>query len=275
MTDFQAIVMGIVQGASEWLPISSVAHMSIVRALLGWHFDKTLFTAFKAVVQWGAVFAAIVYFRNDIRSILFGWKDPKAHESDGIVSRKLLLPIVIGTLPIALAGLVFHKLIEKWSDNLYASAAGLIIFAFFLWAAEARHIPRRKIGSISIIDGLLIGIGQTFALIPGVSRSGSTITSGLAVGLERVTATRYSFLLGLPAFFLAGLFELIKHRHDIIASHLGRPMAVATITSFIFGYAIIDWFMKYLRTHPTMLFVIYRIVLGVFLLIMLANHLIH
>ena len=274
-TTFQAVVMGITQGLSEWLPISSTAHMSIVRAIFGWRFDEILFTAFKAVIQWGTVFAAVVYFREDILSILFGKTSRNRSYISNEADRRLLIPIIVGTLPLSIIGLLLNKKISLWEDNLFVIGGSLIVFALILGLAEARHSAKRSIGTVSVVDGLIVGLGQTFSLIPGASRSGTTITAALGIGLERATAARFSFLLSLPAVFLAGAYELIKYRHEIISLHIGKPMLIATVFAFIFGYASIDWLMKFLKNHPTYVFIVYRIVVGGALLYFAKAGIIH
>jgi undecaprenyl-diphosphatase len=264
MSYLQAVILGFVQGASEWLPISSTAHMSIVRALFGWRFDPIMFTVFKAVIQWGTVLAAIVYFWKDIHAILFTQAGANADTS---VNRNLLIPIIAGTIPISIAGLLLQKHIEKWEDNLHVMAFALIFFALLLWLADKRFIAGRDIRTISVMDGFLVGLGQMFALVPGASRSGSSMIAAFGIGLERYSAAKFSFLLGLPAVFLAGLHELVKYRHEIVQSHLVGSMIIATVVSFIVGYASIDWFLKYLRNNSTAIFVVYRIALGIVILV--------
>src|SRR5688572_16952082 len=258
MTDLQAIIFGFVQGLTEWLPISSTGHLRIVPALFGWRDPGAAFTA---VIQLGTLLSALVYFRLDIIRILFRPKSADSEVEDQS-DRRLLIPIVIGTLPIVICGLTLQKFIEGPWRALPVVTASMIFFSIFLAVAEGRYKGDRTIKDITDRDGFLIGIGQAFALIPGASRSGTTITAALFAGLERSAAARFSFLLSLPAIFAAGLKEFWDYRHQILAPELARPMFIATIVAFIVGLASIDWLLKFLRTHTTYVFIIYRIIVG-------------
>lgn len=266
MTDFQAIVLGILQGATEWLPISSTAHLRVVPALCGWEDPGAAFTA---ITQLGTFLAALVYFRRDIWAILRGGKG--AEGVGGRADRRLLWPILLGTVPICVFGALFQKAIESSLRSLWVVAGSLIVFALLLAAAEALHLARRRMGDVKLSDGLIVGIGQAFALIPGASRSGATITAALFAGLERATAARFSFLLSLPAVFLAGIYELFKIRHLVSDSHLGRPIFLATALAFLVGWATIHWLLQFLRTRPTYVFIAYRLALGLLIIALLAS----
>jgi len=257
MTDWQAALLGVVQGVTEFLPISSTAHLRIVPALAGWGDPGAAFTA---VSQWGTFLAAVAYFRRDLAAILFGASTTVAGE--GQAGRRLLLPIVLGTLPIVAGGVLFKRQIESDLRSLYVVGSSMILFGLLLLWAEMRRRGERGIESVTLADGLAVGIGQALALIPGASRSGTTITAALAVGLERATAARFSFLLSLPAVFLAGAKELFDEWHAISAAGMGRPLVVATVAAFLAGLASIDWLIRYLRRRPTHAFVAYRIVVG-------------
>jgi undecaprenyl-diphosphatase len=258
MSDLQAIVLGIVQGATEWLPISSTGHLRILPALFGW---KDPGAAFTAVIQWGTLLSALVYFRRDIAGIL-GLTKVAADTANPVADRRLLIPILLGTLPIVICGIAFKPYIEGPLRSLYVVGGSLIVFAILLSVAEATYRGGRGIGQVTVLDGLLVGVGQAFALIPGASRSGTTITAALFSGLERSTAARFSFLLSLPAIAAAGMKEGWDYRHEIAAANLARPMFIASVVSFVVGLATIDWLIKFLRTHPTYVFVIYRIGVG-------------
>ena len=274
MTDFQAIVLGVVQGITEFLPISSNGHLAFVPRLLGWQDPGAPFVA---VCQWGTLLATVIYFRRDILGILSrpapehytepGKSEPHPDQPD----RRLLLPIAIGTLPIVVLGVLFKKQIEHDLRSLYVVAAGMIYFALLLWLAESRKTAHRHIGDVTLQDGLLVGLGQACALIPGASRSGTTITAALFAGFERSAAARFSFLLSLPAIFAAGVKELYDERHQIAAMGQTRPLIVCTVVAFIVGLASIDWLMKFLKRHPTYGFIAYRIAVGAILLALLAS----
>lgn len=267
MTDFQAAVLGFIQGFTEWLPISSTAHLRVVPELCGW---KDPGSAFTAVSQLGTLLAALVYFRKDIYNIFASLlQKPVAGEERA--DRRLLLPIVVGTIPVIICGFAFKHAIRGPLRSLWVVAGAMIFFALLLAAAEAFRKRQRGIHTVTWLDGLAVGIGQAFSLIPGASRSGTTITAALFMGLERATAARFSFLLSLPAIFAAGVFELLEARHEILAGGLGRPTLIATVIAFFVGWASIDWLMKFLRRHPTYLFILYRLVVGGIILSLLAS----
>lgn len=270
MTNFHAAILGAVQGATEFLPVSSTAHILLVDKLV---FGQDTGAAFTAIIQWGTVLAALVYFRKDILSILFGKPAPDAVEPDGsqMPGRSLLIPIVVGTVPIVVLGLVAKHAIEHRLRGMMVVAISMIVFAIALAVAERLYRPRREIGSITVADGLMVGIAQCFALIPGASRSGTTITGAMFTGLERATAARFSFLLGLPAIFGAGVKELWDYRHHIQDAGGVRPLVIATVVAFIVGYASIDWLLKFLKRHPTYVFIVYRIIVGLILVGLLMS----
>jgi undecaprenyl-diphosphatase len=276
LNDIQAAVLGCIQGATEWLPISSTAHLRVVPALLGWSDPGAAFTA---VSQLGTLLSALVYFRKDIAAILTNKRlDNEDGEPANANGRELLLPILIGTLPIIVAGLALKHAIEGQLRSLWVVAGALIVFALILALAESRKSNTRGIGTITTKDGLLVGLGQMLALIPGASRSGTTITAALFIGLDRATAARFSFLLSLPAVFLAGAKELYDALKGNVAGDAAaqaaaqpRPLLIATVLAFVVGLASIHWLMKFLRTHPTTVFIVYRIVLGLGIIGLLAS----
>lgn len=278
MTDLHAAVLGVVQGLTEFLPISSTAHIELVDKLV---FRQDSGTAFTAIIQWGTVLASVLYFRKDILNVLFGKNIAGASRSQeeygenipppALADRRLLIPIIIGTIPIVIAGLALKKLIANEFRSLYVIGGSLIVFAVLLAIAEKMYRPRKQMGSITIMDGLMVGLAQMFAVVPGASRSGTSLTGALFTGLERSTAARFSFLLSLPAVFGAGLYEFWKSRHDLAAAGGARPLVIATILSFVVGYAAIDWLIKFLRKRPTYVFIVYRIAAGILLLSLLAT----
>ncbi len=273
---FQAIALGIIQGLTEFLPISSTAHLRIVPALLGWNDPGAAFTA---VIQFGTLVAVFLYFRKDIIAIT-------SAVTKGITIGKLFhnrdaqfgWMIAVGTIPIVIFGLLFKKNIETNLRSLYIISASMIVLAIVLMVAEAitkKNVARGKklksLDELSWRDAILIGFAQAVALIPGSSRSGTTITGGLFVGLNRETAARFSFLLSLPSVFAAGMFELVKERHELFSVNIGAVnIIVATVISGIVGYASIAFLLNYLKSHSTYLFIIYRIIVGVGLLYLLS-----
>ncbi|HEU4973575.1 MAG TPA: undecaprenyl-diphosphate phosphatase [Baekduia sp.] len=266
MDAFQAIVLGIVQGLTEFLPISSTAHLRIIPAFAGWDDPGAAFTA---VVQLGTMAAVLLYFRQDLWNIARAWlrslRDPDERQT---LDARLGWFIILGTIPISVLGVLFKDTIETDARQLTLIAIALIVLGVVLEAAERVGRKERRIADITPRDAGWIGLAQAAALIPGVSRSGSTISAGLFLGLERAAAARYSFLLSVPAVVLSGLYEL-KDVGD--GGGVGvAPTALATLLAFVVGYASIAWFLKYLARHPVTIFVVYRIGLGVVLLALVA-----
>ena len=261
MDAFQAIVLGIVQGLTEFLPISSTGHLRIVSSFAGWDDPGAAFTA---VTQLGTMTAVLVYFRNDLwrlaRTFLIGLRRPEARDHD----YKLAWYIILGTIPIGIFGLAFKDPIENGARDLYVIGSALILFSFVMLAAERVATQRRDIQEIDARDGVMIGLAQALALVPGVSRSGATISAGLFRGLDRTSAARYSFLLSIPAVVLSGLFELRKIGDGDGAAAL--PTAIATVLAFIVGYISIAWLLRFLVRHPISVFAAYRFGLGVLVL---------
>ncbi|HSV73569.1 MAG TPA: undecaprenyl-diphosphatase UppP [Chthonomonadales bacterium] len=266
MTYLEAIVLGVIQGATEWLPISSTAHLRVVPALLGW---KDPGSAFTAVSQLGTVLAALVYFRRDIADIVLGFAT--RFDADERPGRRLLLPIVAGTIPVIITGYLLRDYISGPFRSLWVVASSLIVFALVLAYAEKRRSARRGISTVTVMDGMAVGIGQTFSLIPGASRSGTTITAALLMGLERSAAARFSFILSLPAITAAGFFEFWREREAILSDAQFGPTVVATVVAFIVGWATIYWLIGFLRTRSTFVFIWYRIALGMLILALVAG----
>jgi undecaprenyl-diphosphatase len=277
MNLFQAIILGIVQGLTEFLPISSSAHLRIVPALMGWGDPGAAFTA---IIQIGTLAAVMIYFAKDIVSI------SKAVIS-GIFKGKPLATdeartgwmIAVGTIPIVVFGLLFKHEIETVLRSLYIVSASMIGLALVLVVAEKHTANRtrdgrrgKSINELSWTDAIIIGLAQAMALIPGSSRSGVTITGGLFRNLDRETAARFSFLLSLPSVFAAGMLELYQTRHEIMSStHNIINLVVATIAAFIVGYLSIAFLLNYLKRHTTGIFIAYRLILGIGLIVMLST----
>ena len=262
----RAAVLGLVQGITEFLPISSTAHLRITPELFGWQDPGA---AFDAIIQLGTVAAVLVYFRHDIVQLLRAWVE-------GIRRRDLLWTtesrlawfVLIGTLPVLVLGFLFKHAIETSLRSLYVVAGSMIVLALLLAAAEwtARHA--RRLEDMSWKDGWIIGLWQAVALIPGSSRSGTTLTGGLWRGLRREDAARYSFLLSIPATTAAGLFEL-RHLRHASTPFTGAELVVAAGVAFVAGMAAIGGLLRYLRTRTTLVFVVYRLGLGALLLALL------
>ncbi len=262
---FQAIVLGIVQGLTEFLPISSSAHQRIVPALLGWEDPGAAFTA---VIQLGTMAAVLLYFRADLWRIAVAWlRELRVPFRQRSTEANLGWFIVLGTIPISIFGLAFSDQIESGARSLYVIGTMLILFSFVMLAAERYGRRERELTEMNGRDGLFIGFAQALALVPGVSRSGATISAGLFRNFDRTAAARYSFLLSVPAVVLSGLFEL---RHVGDGLELG-PTIVATIAAFVSGYVAIAWLLRYLAHHSLNVFVAYRIPLGILVLVLAGS----
>lgn len=270
MTIIEAIVLGLVQGLTEFIPISSTAHLLIVPSILGWGDPGA---AVSAVIQFGTLLAAIIYFFRDIVRLIAGF-------FRGLVTRRPLADVdsreawlvVIGTIPIVVLGLLFKKHIESTFRGLWIVTTMVIVVAILMQLAEgyAKRRQLRGFDDMTVMDSLVIGLGQCLALIPGSSRSGSTIMPAIFRGIDRPTAARYSFLLSIPAVGGAGVLELFKERHALGA--LGwTPIAVAIVVAFISGYASIWFLIRYLRSHTTHVFIYYRYALGIAMIAMLMT----
>ena len=258
MSSFQAIVLGIVQGLTEFLPISSTGHLRIVPAFAGWDDPGAAFTA---VTQLGTMAAVLLYFRHDLWRILIAWvRSLGDREVRRTLDARLGWFIVLGTIPIGVFGLAFNNQIEDSARDLYLIGSMLIVLGLLLLLAEHVATRTRQVEDLTARDAAIIGCAQAMALVPGVSRSGSTITAGLFLGLDRPAAARYSFLLSVPAVVLSGLFEL-RHIGDGDGAGAGATL-IAVVMAFIVGYASIAFLLRYLATHSTVVFVIYRVVLG-------------
>ncbi len=263
----QALVYGLVQGLTEFLPVSSTAHLRIVQEFFGWKDPGAPFTA---VIQLGTTVAVVLYFWRELLQITVGW-------ARGLVDRtpprsleyRMGWYLILATIPVGVFGLIFSHQIETSARNLWVIATALIVMALVLGVAERVGTRKRVEEELTAADAVAVGVAQSLALIPGVSRSGATITAGLFRGLDRPTAARFSFLLSIPAVVLSGLYEARKIGGD------GAPgvgiTAVATIVSFVVGLASIAWLMRYISKHSTLVFIAYRIGMGLLLIVLLST----
>jgi len=272
VSTLEAIVLGLVQGLTEFLPISSTGHILFVPALAGWPDPGA---AFSAVIQLGTMAAVLVYFRADLWRMALAFLKSftgdrplwRSEDSDGRIGWY----IVLGTIPISIVGIVFKDQIENNVRTLSLVAIVMILFSFVLMAADLKGAQDRDVKELTLKDGIIIGLFQALALIPGVSRSGSTISGGLFLGLNRESATRYSFLLSVPAVVLSGLFEL-RNIGDSTGASVGiGPTVIATVLAFISGYFAIAFLLRFVRTHNFSVFVVYRVAVGVLMLVLLAT----
>ncbi|MCG9891655.1 MAG: undecaprenyl-diphosphate phosphatase [Thermosynechococcaceae cyanobacterium MS004] len=271
-TWLQAFILGIVQGITEFLPISSTAHLLVFTKALGWSLLGEKY--FVDAIQFGSVIAVLIYFWTDLRSIVTGsWsafqkKDWQREEW------KILVGIAIGTLPALIGGLLFKILLpeptQQFLEGALVIAIMSIVMATLLGLAERLGRRQRGFDALEIRDGILVGFGQMLALIPGVSRSGSTLTTGLFLGLQRQTAARFSFLLGFPTLTIATLYQakdVLKHPDAV------GPLLVGIISAFIFSYLSIAWLLRFLQTHNSWVFVWYRLAFGLSILVAIATRL--
>lgn len=269
MTDlFKAAILGIIQGLTEFIPVSSTAHLRVIPALLGW---KDIGAAYTAVMQIGTLIATLIYFRKDITALTKGFI--------GSITRKeyltndasrIFILIILGTIPISICGILLKRFIEGDARGLYVISAALILLAIVLFIAEKMGKKEKDFSQMSLKDGIVIGCAQALALIPGSSRSGVTITAGLFRNLKRDAAARFSFLLSIPAVGLSGLYELYKER-DALLNENFSGLLIATIVSGIVGYFSIAFLINYLKTKSNMIFIIYRIILGIIILALLSQ----
>jgi len=267
MSWLHAIVLGISQGLTEFLPISSTAHTLIISKLLGWPDPGAAFTA---VTQIGTELAVVIYFRKDILRILKAWTISFVKpEMRANADAKMGWYVIVGTIPIGIAGLLFKSSIETTARNLWLVAGALIVMGILLGVADKYATHNKVESDLTAKYAVMFGIGQALALIPGVSRSGATITTGLAMGFKRDMVARYSFLLAIPAVFASAALTAGDISSDKFVNW--PATIVATIVAFVVGYFVIASLMKYLQTRTFMPFVIYRVVLGSILVILLAT----
>lgn len=264
-----AVVLGVVEGLTEFLPVSSTGHLTIAEGLLGLEVDDPSVTAFTAVIQSGAILAVLIYFARDIarfaRGFLAGVRSPAGRQSE---DWRFSLAVILGSLPIGVVGLLFRDVIKgPVLRSLVTVGVALIAWSAVMVIAERRATQERGEAQVTITDGLVIGLAQCIALVPGVSRSGATISAGLLRGIDRVTATRMSFFLAIPALTAAGALELPSS----LAGPVGlQPVLVGTAMSFVVAYASIAFLLRFVATNSIVAFVPYRVALGVVVLGVLA-----
>ncbi len=256
---FEAFVLGVVQGLTEFLPISSSAHISIVGQLFG---NADPGSAFTAISQLGTETAVLIYFRHDIARIIAAWSKAlvgKGPRDDPDARMGWL--VIIGSVPIVVLGLLFQDAIDSSLRNLWITVAMLAGFAIVIGIADARARTELTLDRMTWRHGVLYGLAQSLALVPGVSRSGGTIAAGLAMGYTREAAARYAFLLAIPAVMGSGLYKLTDIANDPVEPAWG-PIALATVVAFFVGLAVIHWLLRYVSTHDFRPFVVYRLVLA-------------
>ncbi len=265
---FEALILGIVQGLTEFLPISSSAHQSIFGQFFG---GEDPGSAFTAINQLGTEAAVIIYFRHDIARIIKQWALSLVGRVDrGDPDARMGWLVIVGSIPIIILGVLFQDAIDSVLRNLWTTAAMLAGFGLVIGIADRFARNERTLDSLTWKHGIILGFAQALALIPGVSRSGATISAGLILGYERVAAARYSFLLAIPAVVGSGLFKLADIADDPVEPAWG-PILLATVVAFVIGYAVIAWLLRYISTHNFLPFVIYRLALAAVLVVLLLT----
>lgn len=268
---FQAFVLGIVQGVTEFLPISSSAHLKVVPVVLGWGDPGSAFTA---VIQLGSIAAVLWYFWQDLTQVVTGALGAVQRRDYEDKNFRIALGIGLGTVPILVGGLLIKVFVKDYDNSPLRSLAAIgcasIFMSLLLGVAERIGKRKRDYSQLDVKDGVFMGLAQTMALIPGVSRSGSTLTGGLFIGLERAAAARFSFLLGIPAITLAGLVELKDAFKEV--HHFGAlELVVGVISAAVFSYISIAWLLRFLQTQSTLVFIWYRLAFGVAILGAIAS----
>jgi undecaprenyl-diphosphatase len=265
---FDAVALGVVEGLTEFLPVSSTGHLTIAEKLLGLEVNDPAVTGYTAVIQMGAIAAVVVYFARDIWAIIRAWSLGLVRsEYRGQLEHRMGWYVIVATIPVGVAGLLGKDLITDELRSLWVVAIALIAWSGVMWAAERVARQDRPERSLGLVDAVTIGLAQAVALVPGISRSGATISVGLFRGLDRVTATKLSFFMSIPALTAAGVYEL----KDAFSGDIGAGEAiVGVVVAFVVAYASIAWLLRFVAHHTIAWFVPYRVGLGVLLLVLLG-----
>jgi undecaprenyl-diphosphatase len=264
-----SVVLGVVEGLTEFLPVSSTGHLTVAEKLLGKQVDNAAVTAFTAIIQFGAIIATFLYFRRDIVRLAGAWgRGLVSAQARSHPDYRFAWYVIAGSLPVAVVGFLAKDLITGPLRSLWVVAAALVLWSGVMYVAEARSRQKYEETELTLSAALTIGLVQCMALVPGISRSAATISGGLLLDYTRVTATRLSFFLAIPALTGAGLYEL----KDVDTSVVGwGPLAVGTAVSFAVAYVTIAWLLRFVVRHPITVFVGYRIAAGVLLALLLTT----
>lgn len=273
MQVWHAIILGVIEGITEFLPISSTGHLTIAEKMLGYSISDSSITAFTAIIQSGAVLATVVYFWKDISRVLMAWiRGLFVNKYRKNSDYKYGWAIIIGSIPIAIVGILFKDEIETVLRSLWFVAIALILWSLVMWWADKKAKQNLHEEDITWRDTLAVGIAQCLALIPGVSRSGATMSAGLLRNFDRVAVTKLSFFLSIPALSAAGILQIIS-KHSAIGASVGwTATIIATLISFVVAYISVAWLLKFVAKHDYSLFIWYRVIVGVLLLIALATN---
>ncbi len=268
----EAVFLGAVEGLTEFLPISSTGHLTILESVLGYSPDDPDITAFTAIIQVGAVLATLIYFRNDFRRLITGWfRGLARREYRDDLDYRQGWAVIIGAVPIGVVGLLFKDQIETTLRSLWFVGSALILWSGAMYFADRTATQARDEKSVNWKDTLIIGTVQCLALVPGVSRSGATMSAGLVRGLDRVTVTKLSFFLSVPALAAAGALQVVDE-YDAISRGVGWPATLtATLVSFIVAYVAVAWLLKFIAKHTYSVFIVYRLILGAAVLSLVAT----
>ncbi|MFF5232095.1 undecaprenyl-diphosphate phosphatase [Dactylosporangium sp. NPDC000521] len=272
MNIFEAVLLGFVEGLTEFLPISSTGHLTILEKLLGYSIDDPDITAFTAIIQTGAVLATAFYLRRDIVRIVpaffRGLFDRSRRDN---LDYRFGWSVILGSIPVGIVGLLFKDQVETTLRSLWFVGGALIVFSGVMWFADRAATQQRHEADVTWKDTLIIGTAQALALIPGVSRSGATMSAGLLRDFDRVTVTRLSFFLSIPALLAAGVLQ-IADEHENIATGVGWPATItATVVSGAVGYLAVSWLLKFVARHTYTVFIVYRVALGALLLLLVGT----
>lgn len=273
MNWIHAVLLGIVEGITEFLPISSTGHLNVVERLLGYEIDSKGMTAFTAIIQVGAIIAAVAYFWKDIVRIVVGWFAGLRDSSRRDADYRLGWGVILGSIPVAVVGLAFKHQIETTLRNLWVIIGALVLWSAVMWVADRTQTRNDEAGvarsmeDVTIKDAVIIGLFQALSpLFPGISRSGATISAGLFRRFDRVTATRLSFFMGIPALVAAGALEAVTAFDDVSDPSIGwTATIIALVVSFVVAYAAIAWLLRYVSKNNFTLFIVYRLVLAAIL----------
>lgn len=272
MNIVQAVVLGAVEGITEFLPVSSTGHLTIVEKLMGFDIQSPDITAFTAIIQSGAVFATVIFLRKDLVRIVAAWfKGLVSAEARKEPDWRFAWAVILGSIPIGIVGLLFQDVIETTLRSLWVVAGALILWSGVMAFADHAATQVRHEDDTTWKDTLIIGVVQCLALIPGVSRSGATMSAGLLRDFDRVTVTKLSFFLSIPALLGATVLQIHDEAGNIAEGVGWLNTATATIVSFVVGFAAVAWLLKYVAKHSYALFIAYRIVLGSLLIVLLAT----
>lgn len=273
MQVWHAIILGVIEGITEFLPISSTGHLTIAEKMLGYSISDSSITAFTAIIQSGAVLATVVYFWKDISRVLTVWiRGLFVNKYRKNSDYKYGWAIIIGSIPIAIVGILFKDEIETVLRSLWFVAIALILWSLVMWWADKKAKQNLHEEDITWRDTLAVGIAQCLALIPGVSRSGATMSAGLLRNFDRVAVTKLSFFLSIPALSAAGILQIIS-KHSAIGASVGwTATIIATLISFVVAYISVAWLLKFVAKHDYSVFIWYRVIVGVLLLIALATN---